>query len=178
VTLKTVKIRFRRSTLLLITTASAALAALACSSSEPAASAGYWPDAYNALGEPSNYTSSVQHLEEDGHPGACLAGCHEPGGSSTLRLAWGGVVYAADGKTRAAHVQVGVVSGGHKSFVYSRGDGLYWSDDTAAVDWPTADIRIRSANGERPKANSDERDADCDHCHEESGGSALPLTVL
>lgn len=167
-----------RSTLLLALTTCSALAALACSSSDSAGSSGYWADAYNPSGEPANYVTPVYHNPEDGHPGACLAGCHEPGGASTVRLAWGGVVYSANGKSRAPHVQVGVVSGAYKSFVYSRSDGLYWSQDTSAVDWSTADIRIRSANGERPKANSDGRSADCDSCHEESGGSALPLTIL
>lgn len=172
-----VKITIRRPTLLAIV-ASSALAALACSSSETPSAAGYWPDAYNPAGAPASDATPVYHLEENGHPGACLEGCHEPGGASTLRIAWGGVVYKSDGKARAPNVQVGVVSGSYKSFVYSRSDGLYWSEDTAALDWVTSDIRIRNANGERPKAANDERNADCDSCHEESGGSALPLTTL
>lgn len=175
-TLKAVKITTQRSAIVAIIACSA-IAALACSSTETPA-AGYWPDAYNPSGAPATYPTPQYHYEEDGHPGACLAGCHEPGGESkTLTIGWGGVVYQADGKTRAANVQVGVVSGAHKSFVYSRSDGLYWSEDRSAVDWNTADIRIRSANGEKPKLSSDERGADCDTCHEESGGSALPLTT-
>lgn len=173
--MKAFKITTQRSALVAIIACSA-IAALACSSAETPA-AGYWPDAYNPSGAPVTNAKPVYHYEEDGHPGACLAGCHEPGGTSKLTLGWGGVVYGADGKTRASNVQVGVVSGGYKSFVYSRSDGLYWSEDRSAVDWDTADIRIRSANGEKPKLSNDVRGADCDSCHEESGGSALALTT-
>lgn len=174
--MKAIKITVQRSALVAIMACSA-IAALACSSTETPA-AGYWPDAYNPSGAPANDATPVYHYEEDGHPGACLAGCHEPGGTSALTLAWGGVVYQPGGKKRAANVQVGVVSGGYKSFVYSRSDGLYWSEDRSSLDWVTADIRIRNANGEKPKLSSDDRNADCDTCHEESGGSAMPLTTL
>jgi hypothetical protein len=159
-----------------------ALAAAACG--EDTATGGgssYWVDTYNPAGLPATYATPAQHTVALGHPGNCLnPACHVAGGTAVLKLAWGGVVYQADGKTRANNVQVGVVSGSYRSFVYSRSDGLYWAEGTPpdTATWDAADIRIRNANGEKPKLLSHTRGADCDSCHKETGGSATALKTL
>lgn len=163
--------------------AAAAFVAAACGSDSGSGGGGdpFWSDSYNPSGAPTAYTTPTQHTAAM-HPGNCLNGaCHTATGTAQLKLAWGGVVYQASGTTRAPNVQVGVASGTYKKFVYSRSDGLYWVESTAtdgSVDWNNADIRIRNVAGEKKKAMSDDRGADCDSCHMESGGTALPLRTL
>jgi hypothetical protein len=171
-----------KRTLLVATAAAAALAAFGCGGDSPAATGdSFWTDTYNPAGLPAAHTTPTKHTAALGHPGNCLmaAGCHvaSPGYTPTIAIAWGGVVYQADGKTRAPNVEVGVVSGTYKSFAYSRSDGVYWVEGTPpdAATWSAADIRIRNVNGEKAKLPSHDRGADCDSCHKETGGTATPL---
>jgi hypothetical protein len=167
---------------LVATLAIAALAAASCGGGDSKPSSdSFWVDTYNPAGLPSaNATPTTQHVANL-HPGNCLnAACHVASGTAVLKFAYGGVVYKADGTTRAPNVQVGVVAGSYKSFVYSRIDGLYWAEGvpTDVSDWTKADLRIRNANGEKKTLATDPRGADCDSCHMESGGSAQPLKTL
>ncbi len=170
-----------KRTLLVATAAIAALASVACGDDSPAATGdSFWADTYNSAGLPAAHTTLVQH-NANAHPGNCLnAACHVASGTAVLKLAWGGVVYQADGKTRAPNVQVGVVSGTYKSFAYSRSDGLYWAEGTApdTATWMASDIRLRNTAGEKKKAAKDDRNGDCDFCHKETGGSAKALMTL
>ena len=172
-------------TVLVATLAMAAFAAASCGGGDSKSSTAgdtFWADSYNPAGAPSANTTPVQHADSTVHPGACLSttACHSATGAAVLKFAYGGVVYKADGTTRAPNVQVGVVAGSYKSFVYSRSDGLYWKEGapTDVSDWNAADIRIRNSKGERKTLATDPRGADCDTCHMETGGSALPLTTL
>ncbi|HMA93326.1 MAG TPA: hypothetical protein VKP30_11615 [Polyangiaceae bacterium] len=168
---------------LITVTILAALAAVACGGDDSGSSnaPGFWPAAYNPSGLPEFPSVEKQYAAHpsDIHPGACLSGnCHGPDGSALLKLAWGGIAYKADG-SRAGNVEVGVVSGSYKEFVYTSTDGYYWKEgDPSDVNWGPSDIRARNAKGEKVKKQSDERNGDCDSCHQESGGSAKPLTLL
>jgi hypothetical protein len=158
-----------------------ALSAVACGGNDPAPAGGsFWPDAYNPSGLPTPAKIEQQHPTGASTPACLTSGCHGPGGAAVLKLDYGGTVFQADGKTPAPNVQVGVVSGNYKSFVYSWNNGMYWQPaGTTAIDWsPTvSDIRIRNAKGERPKLTSQARGADCDMpgCHVPA---TTPLTVL
>lgn len=177
-----------KRTVLVATAAIAALSAVACGDDSPAATGDtFWADTYNPAGQPAANTAIVYHKPENGHPGPCLTapGCHSPADTSATsakpKMAYGGVVYKSDGKTRAPNVQVGVVSGTtYKQFAYSRSDGLYWVEGTPpdAATWKASDIRIRNTAGEKKKAAKDDRNGDCDFCHKETGGSAKALMTL
>lgn len=176
-----VELRSKRSALITVTIL-AALTAVACGGDDsgPSSATGFWPGAYDASGLPEFASVEKQYAAHpsDVHPGACLTkGCHGPDGAAVLKLAWGGIAYKADG-SRAGNVQVGVVSGTYKEFVYSSTDGYYWKEGNPNdVSWSAADIRARNAKGEKVKKTSDDRNGDCDSCHEEKGGSANPLTL-
>jgi cytochrome c553 len=103
---------------------------------------------------------------------ACMT-CHGPTGTAVTKLVYGGVVYQVDGVTPAPNVQVGVSDGVYKSVVYSAANGMYWAVGTNTVNWPVADIRIRTATGEAAKLATDARTADCDSCHH--AGTTYPL---
>ena len=129
----------------------------------------YWPTSYDAAGAPIPADSGF-HAGQN--PGACIL-CHGPGGTPP-ELAFGGAVFHADGATPAANVQVGVTDGVNQYFVYSSTNGLYWATGSStAVNWNSADIRLRTAAGEYVKTAAMARGADCDSCHQ----GALVLTV-
>jgi hypothetical protein len=125
----------------------------------------YWPSAYDPNGVPSA-AESQYHLNTPASGQTCMA-CHSAGSTeSTIQLVFGGTVFKADGTTPAANVQVGVVDGTKKYFVYTATNGQYWVKGTDSLPWSTtADIRIRSASGEKAKKSTDDRNADCDSCH-------------
>lgn len=136
----------------------------------------YWPAATYTPGSPVPATGYHSATVEPIPVGsACLGACHGPTGTAVTKLAFGGVVYAADGVTPAAGVEVGVKDGTNSIFVYSATNGMYWSTSTATINWPAADIRIRNAAGEVPKLQSDDRNGDCDSCH---FGALLSLKAL
>jgi hypothetical protein len=111
----------------------------------------FWPDAYNP---------SVEPIPPDGHhnAGAVCLDCHD-----TKRVwLYGGTVYTADG--RPARVEVGI-SDGRKFFsAYSGTNGNIWMDrNGASLNWDTAEIRIRNANGERIMHGVGH--GNCNFCH-------------
>ena len=148
-----------------------ALLVVACgseSSTNDGGGSDFWGGAYT----PPQTASPVNYHGADTAQ-ACMS-CHGPTATgATTKLVYGGVVYQADGATPAPNVQVGVSDGTYKSVVYSAANGMYWATGTATVNWATADIRIRSANGEAAKLPADARSADCDACHH--AGTASPL---
>ena len=122
---------------------------------------GYWPS--------PTFTPTVATPGSDYHAGqvgalACMS-CHGPTGVAVLKIVFGGSAFLADGVTPAAGVEVGVSDGINKYFVHTAANGMYWAPGTAAVNWPAADIRIRSALGEVAKLPTDARSGDCDSCH-------------
>jgi len=125
------------------------------------AAAAYWPAAYNPAGAPVP-ADSVYHATV---PATACMPCHGTNGPAVLKLAFGGIVYRADGVTPAANVEIGVKDGTNQYFVYSAASGLYWAAGPDNVNWPVADIRMRNASGEVPKLSTSERGADCDSCH-------------
>ena len=148
------------------------LVAVACgggSSNTNSAADNFWPSAYDPTGAPST-NESAYHIASPTTGQSCLA-CHNvPGNAATTNLVFGGTVYRADGTTPAGNVQVGVVDGTKKYFVYSAANGQYWAEGTDTLTWSTADdIRIRDANGEKATKTTDGRGADCDSCHGVTG---------
>jgi len=123
--------------------------------------AGYWPS--------PTFTPTVATPASNYHVGqvgalACMT-CHGPTGSAVLKIVFGGTAFLADGVTPAAGVEIGVSDGVNQYFVHSAANGMYWAPGSATVNWPAADIRIRSALGEVAKLATDARSADCDLCH-------------
>lgn len=123
--------------------------------------AAYWPAAYNPAGAPVP-ADSIFHASS---PATACMPCHGTNGVAVLKLAFGGIVYRADGVTPAANVEIGVKDGVNQYFVYSAASGLYWATGPDTVNWAAADIRMRNATGEVPKLSTSERGADCDSCH-------------
>jgi hypothetical protein len=91
---------------------------------------------------------------------------------------FGGTVYKADGTTGSPNVEVGVSDGTKKFFVHTDPHGYYWQVGTDTVNWTSADIRTRTANGESIKKATDDRNADCDSCHAANPTVATTATVL
>lgn len=94
--------------------------------------------------------------------------CHSSG--LHVRL-FAGTIYQSDGTTPAPSVEVGVRDGDTLRTAYSAQNGNFWfSDDGGTINWPTAQIRARNANGEvimlTPGA------AGCNACH----NNTLPIT--
>lgn len=157
-----------------ITVALVSLLSVACASEDSTADNGgntntadYWGGTF----QPPAVAPAVNFHAAD-TASACMS-CHGPTGTAVTKLVYGGVVYQADGVTPAPNVQVGVKDGTYQSVVYSAANGMYWAVGTNAVNWPVADIRIRTANGEVPKLAADARSADCDSCHH--AGATFPL---
>ena len=172
------------------------LASMGCGSSDsnPSASAGgtagvggkssaggstvsnFWPSAFSATGTASTPTHTTTPVGSV----PCLT-CHGPTSPSTLattKLVFGGTVYKADGKTGSPNVEVGVSDGTKKFFVYTDPHGYYWQVGTDTVNWTSADIRTRTANGESAKKTTDDRNGDCDSCHSATPTVTTTATVL
>ena len=109
----------------------------------------FWPAAYNAACNPAQNSPN-------GHTGVkgqdCLT-CHKAGGvASGKNWLFGGVVWTdSTATTGAQHVEVGVKDG--TNFIYACTDskGLFFADskNATAPNWATAELRIRSATGEK-----------------------------
>jgi hypothetical protein len=142
----------------------AAIVAVACGGGDNSSSStttGYWPEATFAA--PTQLPTTATHAGK-ANPGACMV-CHAANGSATTKLVYGGTVYKSAGGVGAPGVEVGVVSGTYRGFAFTSADGFYWVQGTSTVDWTAADIRMRDANGEKPKKATDGRSAECDQCH-------------
>jgi hypothetical protein len=126
-----------------------------------------WPDTYNPNGG-----VAVTHQQGHYEGGAC-GQCHAPGGVAT-ELALGGTVFAADGVTPAANVQVGIASGGTVMTAYSGSAGNFFVTGSATVDWATADIAIRKDVGEVIMAANPGARGDCNGCHNSSNRIVVP----
>ena len=143
------------------------------SSSTGGATSSYWPSAYSSTGT----ASTPYHMTTPAGSVPCMT-CHgpsSPSSLSTIKIVFGGQIFKSDGTTPAGNVQIGVSDGTKKYFVYSAPNGYYWQLGTDTVDWASADIRTRSANGENIKKATDDRNADCDSCHSASSTTATPL---
>jgi hypothetical protein len=121
----------------------------------------FWSGAYDPSGLPNPSDGEHNAGQE------CLS-CHDSLGNRTW--SFGGTVYEADGSTPAANVEVGIWDGTTFVAAYSATNGNVWLPVGAGtIDWATAEIRLRSANGE--VVMDDVGDGDCNTCH--SGDSVL-----
>jgi len=147
------------------------------SSSTGGATGNFWPSAFSSTGT----ASTPYHTTTPAGNVSCLT-CHGPASTpalaTTTKLVFGGTVYKADGTTGAPNVQVGVSDGTKKFYVYTAPNGYYWQEGTDTVNWPSADIRTRTANGESIKKTTDARNADCDSCHSGTPTVTTTATVL
>jgi len=113
------------------------------------------------------YSSSGSPNPPDGHhnPGLNCSQCHVSG-SSTGATVWlfAGTVYKADGTTPAPNVQVGVSDGTNLYTTYSATNGNFWVPGPGTVNWATAQVRVRNANGELTMAGATPAST-CNVCH-------------
>ena len=131
----------------------------------PATGPFQWPGAFEAGMSPT---------PADGHHNAgagCMSSsCH----GTKVPFLFGGTVYKADGTTGAPNVQVGISDGTLTVTAYSASNGNIWLPSSAGqLNFATAQIAIRNANGERVKPATAGRGAACNGggCH----GSAMRL---
>ncbi len=95
------------------------------------------------------------------NPGADCMTCHNTG--DYLRL-FAGTIYQADGTTPAPSVEIGVRDGDTLRTTYSATNGNFWfSDDGGTIDWMTAIVQARNANGDVLMYSPGE--AGCNSCH-------------
>lgn len=112
-------------------------------------SGAFWPAAYNASCTPAK-SSPGNH---SGFSGMECVNCHKQGGTASGKnWQFGGVVWSSAAATDGApNVEVGVKDG--TNFIYACTDskGFFFADtkNTTAPNWATAEIRIRSATGEK-----------------------------
>jgi len=119
--------------------------------------ASIWVGAYNPSGLPT--PSNGNHSAGSN----CMSSaCH--GATASKAFEFGGTVYQANGTTPAPNVQVAVVDGSTKYFAYSATNGNFWVAGTAAINWTTAKIYLRSSSGELLKPVST-AGAACNSCH-------------
>ncbi|MBI4953320.1 MAG: hypothetical protein HY908_14910 [Myxococcales bacterium] len=133
--------------------------------------AGFWDGA--AAYDPAGLPNPADGNHQDGNN--CM-NCHTGGGAAPQWI-FGGTVYEAGGTVGAANVQVGLLAaapGGAVLYTtYSATNGNFWIDAAAAgnptIDWATAEVGMRNANGEVLMAGVPA--ATCNGCH--TGGNVL-----
>lgn len=117
---------------------------------------------------PGSYDPAAMPMPSDGHhnsgAGCMSSTCH----GSKVPFAFGGTVYKADGVTGAPSVEVGISDGTLTVTAYSAGNGNVWLPSSVGViDFGSAQIVIRNANGERRKPATAPRGSACNGggCH-------------
>lgn len=122
----------------------------------------WWPDTFvpGLLPEPANGRGN--------HGGSAACGsCHKPGGSAS-DYAWSmsGIVFAGiSSTTPVASAEIGVKDGERFFRARSASNGYFWlPTGTDSIDWNTAEIRIRTAQGDL-KMMSAAGSGDCQTCH-------------
>jgi hypothetical protein len=102
------------------------------------------------------------------HAGTSACGnCHKAGGpAGSYVWVMGGIVYTdASSTTPVTSAEIGVKTPTQFAHAYSAGNGYFWLPASAgAIDWSTAEIRIRTATGE-VKMSSRATSGDCQTCH-------------
>ena len=126
----------------------------------------WWPAAFSAttLPNPSNGNHNAGR--------ACFS-CHGSGGSAPSWL-FGGTIYDSAGTTGVGHLQVGIKDGTKFFSAYSATNGNIWLPTASnTVNWANAEIRIRSATGEKimPSAATS---GDCNSCHSSGNRISTP----
>ncbi len=96
----------------------------------------------------------------------CLT-CHT-GTSQAPRWYFAGTVYKAGGTSPAPNVQIGVNDGTNLYTAYSGTNGNFYLRTTATVNWASAQVRIRNANGEKLMIGATPAAA-CNSCHTGTG---------
>ena len=102
------------------------------------------------------------------HAGSNVCGnCHKSGGAASDDV-WllGGIVYdSAGGSTPVPSAEIGIKDGANFFQTYSASNGYFWLPSSAGpIDWTTAEIRIRTAQGEL-KMLTPPPNGDCQTCH-------------
>ncbi|MBI3206095.1 MAG: hypothetical protein HYZ29_31455 [Myxococcales bacterium] len=127
---------------------------------------GFWPNAYNANCTPSKDSPSTH----SGFTGMECINCHKAGGAAAGKnWLFGGVVFEAGGTNGAAKVEIGVKDGSTFHYACTDGKGVFFVDaaGTTAPNWATAEIRMRSATGDKPMNTKSAQAATCNSssCH-------------
>jgi len=123
---------------------------------------------YSATGLPAAPNASGHH-----NAGANCNNCHDGSGATDVppvpQWFFAGTVYKAGGTTGAPNVQVGVKDGNNLYTAYTGTNGNFFFGGTATINWATAKVMIRNANGEASMASA--ASASCNSCHR-TGGAA------
>jgi len=117
----------------------------------------FWPGDYHPTG--ISKPSDGWH-----YPGTDCLPCHT---GNEWSFVASGTVYQKDGKTGLAHVQVGVRNGRRFWSGYSGTNGNFWlSDNGIPIDWNTAQVRVRNADGEiSGDSGKVKMSGSCNKCH-------------
>ncbi len=121
-----------------------------------AGSGAFWDGAYDSAALPT--PASGNH-----NAGMNCHNCHTGGGAPQWEF--GGTVYDASG-SGVSHVQIGVRDKDGLLTTYSAENGNFWLPATSPpIDWTTAEIRTRNANGEKIMPTGNSAQAGCNSCH-------------
>ncbi|MCA9598607.1 MAG: hypothetical protein KC776_35090 [Myxococcales bacterium] len=126
-------------------------AAGAAGSGGAAGGAAFWPANYASYD--ANCTPTKNHNHNSQLTQNCM-NCHT-GNGGTPKFTFGGRVYQTGGSTGAAKVEIGVKDG--TTFYYACSDNqgkFFYESNTATVNWATAEIHMRNANGETNMKNA------------------------
>jgi hypothetical protein len=99
---------------------------------------------------------------------ACIAACHAHG------LNVGGTAYLADGTTTVANAQLRIVANSISYSTYSGSQGNFFTTIPSRVDWATAQISIRNANGTLTMPTNSNASGNCNSCHDSSNRIVVP----
>jgi hypothetical protein len=101
---------------------------------------------------------------------ACLASCH----AHTFQT--GGTAYAANGTTAAANVQFGVRINGTLYTDYSGSGGNFFMSIPGTLDWASAQVAMRNANGTTVHPTTSGMSGNCNasNCHGTSNRITQP----
>ncbi len=89
----------------------------------------------------------------------CFASCHEHG------MTIGGTVYQTNAVDPAPNVEIGVWLNGTLFTSYSGANGNFFTNFLSPVDWRSAEIAVRSANGVTRMPANPSASGDCNLCH-------------
>jgi hypothetical protein len=124
----------------------------------------FWAAAYVDC-EPSYETSVPPH-----HAGNDCMTCHGLSSLGDMRWAFAGTVSAHDGGP-AAGVEIGVRTAAGFWRTHSAANGTFWARATgdAGIDWTTADVRLRTARGQRTMVSRANAGCSASTCHGATG---------
>ena len=133
----------------------------------------FWPSATYVPGA----ATPAAPVDASHYAGAMCMTCHTTPilGGGYIFL-FGGTVYAADGMSPAAAVEVGLKYNGVVYTAYTDANGNFAVEGAAPITEGIHEVRLRTATGESIKAATEVSSSECNDCHR-NGGTSTPLTA-